>query len=153
GLAVVLSIGLFRAARSLYLLLWPSFGQSLAGGLALRFLLAAGMFALPAALACVPAVVLSRVIAARGDGMGLGLGLSLGLSIAGSALGVAAAGAFILPHLGIHGAVLMGLALTGLSAAGSLLLRQRGVEGPGIVGALLGGGPQADERARITTTG
>src|SRR5438093_1422828 len=145
GAAAALSIGLFRAGRAVYLLLWPTLGQSPAGGVLLRLLPAAAMFALPAALACVPPVVLARLIAVREDGSGLGLGFSFGLTIAGSALGLAAAGWFILPHLGIRGTVLMGLALSGLAAAGSLLLRQLGLEGPGAVGTLLGGGAPAVE--------
>src|SRR5439155_15031312 len=149
GLAALVSVGVFRVARALYLVLWPVLGHSPVGGFALRLLLAAGMFALPAALYCATIPILARLISARPEGAGLSLGFSFGLSLAGGALGLAVAGALVLPSLGVRGGTLMGLALAGIAAAGCVLLRQRGLEGPGAIGASLAGVEEAAERPRL----
>jgi spermidine synthase len=158
GLSALASVVIFRITRAVYLVLWPVVGHSAVGGFGLRLLLAAGMFALPAALYCASIPILSRLISARPGGVGLSLGFSFGLSLAGSALGLAAAGTLVLPALGVRGSVLMGLALAGFAVAGCVLLRQRGLEGPGVIGASLSGldiaeeGPHLAERPAGTTS-
>ena len=158
GLITVLSILLFRGARTAYLALWPMLGEPAAGTFALRLALGLALFALPTAIYCASPPLLGRLVTSRPEGVGLSLGFSFGLSLAGSALGLGVAGSLVMPALGLRGTVLLGLALSGLAAAGTVLLRQRGVEGPGIVGAILAGDdirswePGPSEPTEATTT-
>ncbi len=158
GLITVLSILVFRAARTAYLALWPMLGEPAAGTFALRLALGLALFALPTAIYCASPPLLGRLVTSRPEGVGLSLGFSFGLSLAGSALGLGVAGSLVMPALGLRGTVLLGLALSGLAAAGTVLLRQRGVEGPGIVGAILAGDdirswePGPSEPTEATTT-
>ena len=149
GLAAILSVVTFRAARALYLVLWPVLGHSIVGGFTLRVLLAVGLFALPTALYCATIPVLARLIASRQEGVGLGLGFAFGLSLGGCALGVGVAGSLVVPSVGVRGCVFMSLALAGIAAAGCVLLRQRGLEGQGAIGNALAGGTRAPEGPRL----
>ena len=155
GLAVLLSVLLFRGARAGYLELWPSIGGSDAGAWGLRFVLALALLFLPATLFFGMQPMLARLIVAGRQGYGIACGFAFGLSLAGLALGTVAGGGLFLPNLGIHGSLLMGVALSGLAAAGTTLVRQRGLEGPGALGANLSGGEPApgvapqDEEALI----
>src|SRR2546425_5352027 len=88
GLSAILSILLFRAARSGYLALWPGLGEPAAGSFALRLVLGLALFALPMASYCASPPLLARLVTSRPEGVGLGLGFSFGLSLAGSALGL-----------------------------------------------------------------
>jgi spermidine synthase len=159
GLASALSAGLYGVVRAGYLVLWPVLGGSEAGLFLMRFILALALVALPAALFCASPPVLARLIATRPEGAGLSLGFAFGLALAGSALGLAVAGSFVLPGLGIHGSLLLGLSLSGIAAAGTVLLRQKGLEGQGSIGAALAGDavragePRLEEHPAATTTG
>jgi spermidine synthase len=159
GLSTAVSAGLHGMARAGYLVLWPALGGSEAGLFLLRFILALALVGLPAAFFCASPPVLARLIATRPEGAGLSLGFAFGLALAGSALGLAVAGSFVLPGLGIHGSLLLGLSLSGIAAAGTVLLRQKGLEGQGAIGAALAGDgaragePRLEEHPAATTTG
>lgn len=140
GVSGILSVFLFRMARDGYLLLAPRVLGSDLAIFGLRTGLALALFFLPGALFCGMAPFLARLIVARRQGFGIACGFTFGLTLAGLGLGTAAGGRLFLPDLGIHGSLLVGVALAGIAASGTILMRQRGLEGPGVLGANLSGG-------------
>ncbi|HKN46629.1 MAG TPA: hypothetical protein VJ144_01555, partial [Candidatus Polarisedimenticolia bacterium] len=140
GLAAILGVILFRAARAAYLVVWPILGGTALGAWGLRFGLALSLLTLAASCFFAMPPMLARLIVAGRQGLGIACGFTFGLSLAGLALGLFAGGLVFLPELGIHGSLLIGVALSGLAAGGTILLRQRGLEGPGAIGANLSAG-------------
>ncbi len=143
GLAVLAASALFPAVRSLYLILWPLFGERGPGCWTLRFGVALALFALPAAFAIGMAPPLQRLISVTRHGFGVGLGLVFSLSLFGLGLGFAFGRALILPEAGLRGGMLIGVALAGIAAAGTAITRRALHDAPGALGAMLGQGPAA----------
>ncbi|HEX9428265.1 MAG TPA: hypothetical protein VGA64_10800, partial [Candidatus Polarisedimenticolia bacterium] len=140
GLAVAASTLFFRLAQGGYLLFWNVLEGTAAGQWGLRFALALALFLVPSVCYFSMLPIFGRLLITGVEKLAIATGFAIGLALAGGALGVLAAGAVLIPDLGLRGAALMGIALCGVAAGGTILVRRRGLEGPGAVGLNLARG-------------
>jgi spermidine synthase len=140
---------LFIAVRHVYLTLWPLLGGRAGGSWALRGLLAAGLFLLPAIALGLVFSAMASLMDGEPRQTAIGHGFVLSLVAAGFGLGVAIGGQALLPALGMRGTWCVGMALAGLAAATSLLLGRFRAPVPGMAD---GQGAPHPMSARGTTT-
>ena len=121
----------FAVVRRVYLALWPLLGGRAGGGWALRGLLAAGLFLLPAIACALVFASIAAVMRSESRDAAHGHGFAVCLAAAGFGLGVAIGGQALLPVLGTRGAWCVGMALAGLAAGTTLLLGRSRAPFPG----------------------
>jgi spermidine synthase len=113
---------LFAIVRRVYLILWPLLGGRAGGAWALRGVLGAGLFLLPAF--AFGLVLSSAAAVLRGESRegSIGPGFVHCLAAAGLGLGLGIGGQALMPALGLLGTWCVGLALAAAAAGTSLLL-------------------------------